>query len=205
MPPAARRLSWRPFLLGSPPPYVPGNKYVQTKALSIDTANGSQVDLGNGAMILDYTGGASPLATVDAYITAAFNGGLWDLPGLTSSVAAADAAGTGVTTIGFLDNDQIGYDGITGAQFNVGGGGDAVPFNSVLVKYTYYGDSDLDGDVDADDLTNFFAGFDGNQPPTWLYGDFDYDNDVGRRRLHDLRVRLRQSGNRLDACRWTGR
>src|SRR6185295_18228904 len=162
---------------GSPPPYVPGNKYVQTASnggstLSIDAI--SRVDLGNGSMIVDYTGGPSALASVTAMIAQGFDGGLWDLPGLTSSVAQNDA--TFLTALGVLDNDQGGaiYDGITGAQFNFDGGGDAVPLSSILVKYTYYGDTDLNGQVTGDDFTNFLAGFNGQAPATWLYGDFDY-------------------------------
>jgi hypothetical protein len=56
----------------------------------------------------------------------------------------------------------------------------------VLVKYTYRGDADLDGDSDLDDLgfwANSFTGDLGLGPvaaPTtlWTQGDWDYDGDT---------------------------
>ena len=58
----------------------------------------------------------------------------------------------------------------------------------VLVKYTYYGDADLDGDVDGNDVGAWavnFTGSGGSTTKTWTEGDWDYDgdvdgNDVGR-------------------------
>ena len=40
------------------------------------------------------------------------------------------------------------------------------------------GDTDVDGDVDPDDLSNFAKGWYGTSPPTWATGDFDGDYDV---------------------------
>jgi hypothetical protein len=107
----------------APPPYTAGNKYLQTASnggSTLSIAGNSSVDIGNGAMIIDYTGGggAAALAAVDTYITSAFDSGLWNLPGLTSGVAAAD--GTFATGVGFLNNDQIGYNGITGVMALLG-------------------------------------------------------------------------------------
>jgi autotransporter-associated beta strand protein len=56
--------------------------------------------------------------------------------------------------------------------------------DSVLVKFTYRGDADLDGDSDLDDLgfwANSFTGDLGNpaNPSTfWTQGDWDYDGDT---------------------------
>jgi len=51
--------------------------------------------------------------------------------------------------------------------------GVAVNGNAVLVKTTYYGDHDLDGDVDADDYAAIDAGFAQNLTG-WFNGDNDY-------------------------------
>jgi hypothetical protein len=55
---------------------------------------------------------------------------------------------------------------------------------SVLIKFTYSGDSDLDGDADGVDIgtwaTNFTGELGGGPSAThiWAQGDWDYDGDV---------------------------
>ena len=51
---------------------------------------------------------------------------------------------------------------------------------SVLVKYTYYGDADLSGQVTLDDFGQFLNGFQNQSTvaQTWLNGDFDYSGLV---------------------------
>ena len=61
-------------------------------------------------------------------------------------------------------------------------GGVTVAKNDVLVKYTYYGDTDLDGKITAGDYTNIDLAFAhqqtfGNQSG-WANGDFDYDGKI---------------------------
>jgi hypothetical protein len=55
--------------------------------------------------------------------------------------------------------------------------GEPIAGNSVLIKYTYYGDTDFNGIVDFDDYSRIDAGF--NQHRTgWLNGDFDGNGQV---------------------------
>jgi hypothetical protein len=49
--------------------------------------------------------------------------------------------------------------------------------NSVLVKYTYFGDADLDGTVSTNDYFQIDNGFSGGKTG-WINGDFDYDGSV---------------------------
>ena len=49
--------------------------------------------------------------------------------------------------------------------------------NDVLVKYTYYGDANLDGQVDGSDYSRIDNGF-LNQLSGWYNGDFNYDGVV---------------------------
>ena len=53
----------------------------------------------------------------------------------------------------------------------------------MLVKYAYYGDSDLSGATTLDDFTLFLHGYQngGGGGSTWLLGDYDYSG-VSRRR-----------------------
>jgi len=47
----------------------------------------------------------------------------------------------------------------------------------VLVKYTYYGDTDFNGAVDFDDYSRTDGGFN-NHRTGWLNGDFDGNGGV---------------------------
>jgi hypothetical protein len=54
--------------------------------------------------------------------------------------------------------------------------GEAVDTSSLLVKFTYAGDTDLDGDVDVADLGNLASSWQTNG--VWTRGDFDYNGTV---------------------------
>ena len=47
----------------------------------------------------------------------------------------------------------------------------------MLVKYTYYGDTDFNGIIDFDDYSRIDSGFN-NGGTTWFTGDFDYNGHV---------------------------
>jgi hypothetical protein len=47
----------------------------------------------------------------------------------------------------------------------------------VLIKYTYYGDANLDGQVDGSDYARIDSGY-LNQLTGWYNGDFNYDGVV---------------------------
>jgi MYXO-CTERM domain-containing protein len=64
------------------------------------------------------------------------------------------------------------------AYFGAGVGDGANPLNSLVMKYTWYGDLDLDGVVDADDISLFIDGFMGVTPVTYLFGDLDYNGGI---------------------------
>jgi hypothetical protein len=96
-----------------------------------------------------------------------FNQGDWKGLGITSSTAAANTnADTGVTLV---DNALLGL-----TDF----GGQPVDANSLLLKYTYYGDIDQNGQVDADDLTVFAGNFGRTSGATQVDGDIDFNGTV---------------------------
>src|SRR5207237_4744922 len=55
--------------------------------------------------------------------------------------------------------------------------GQSVGTNDILVKYTYTGDADLDGDVDADDYAQIDAGF-ASHLSGYRNGDFNYSGAI---------------------------
>jgi hypothetical protein len=146
---------------------------VTVSGLTINNLNeGSKFNIGNGAVVIAYTNGVSPVSTIRSYIQSGFNNFNWNGPGITSSVAATDAATGepygGNSAIGYADNNDLGRTDI--------------PANSVLVRFTYYGDADLNGKVDLNDFDDWLYGYTGGLDAeggvSWSVGDFDYDNHV---------------------------
>jgi autotransporter-associated beta strand protein len=145
------------------------------KAVTLTTLTASgtgKLDITNNSMVLKST--TAP--QVRTLIQGAYNAGHWDGPnGLTSLTAAAGTS----TGIGFADNAVLALTSFKGVD---------VGPTDVLVTYTYYGDADLDGDVDGNDVGRWatnFTGSGGSTTKTWVEGDWDYDgdvdgNDVGR-------------------------
>jgi hypothetical protein len=130
----------------------------------------AKLDLNDNDLLLDYTG-ASQLAGIQNLINAARNGGDWLGNGITSSSARTNPSQN--TTLGAMEASD--YDSVygSGALF----GGSDPDSTAVLVKYTYYGDTDFNGFVDGDDYSRsdsgFNLGFGG-----WLNGDFDGSGSV---------------------------
>jgi hypothetical protein len=125
----------------------------------------SKLDLTNNDMILT----ATAATTVGGYITSAFNHGSWTGDGLTSNTAQADLTSAHKTAIGYATASSIGA-----TVFD----GQLVAGSDVLVRFTYSGDANLDGTVNALDF-NALAGHFG-MPATnvWSSGDFNYDGLV---------------------------
>ena len=54
------------------------------------------------------------------------------------------------------------------------------------MKFTYTGDSTLDGIIDNDDFGQFLYGFNGGGAARWLNGDFDFSGVVDNDDYGDL-------------------
>jgi hypothetical protein len=112
---------------------------------------------------------ASSYAYVAGQVANARNGGAWDQPGITST--AAKNHPQQATTIGVLSGaDYISVNGTTFDGFTVSG-------TDTLAKYTWYGDTDFNGQVDFDDYVRTDAGFNAGLGG-WFNGDFDLNNSV---------------------------
>jgi uncharacterized delta-60 repeat protein len=133
-------------------------------ALSINTAKGSVLDIGRGAMIVN--GNTTPAATVMGFVRSAFNRGRWNGPGLTSSAARADA--TASTAVSVADNSVLHRSTFSGVP---------VGDTSLLIGYAPYGDANADGSVDADDLAVIVLASSMGKT-SWSAGDFNYDTSA---------------------------
>lgn len=140
-----------------------------SSATSVNVTDG-QFDMTNHEFSVLYNG-ASPLDSIRTQIRSAFNGGAWTGNGITSSLAANTAATSDKMAIGYAEASDI---------FGAGGGtfgGIAVDNTTVLLRYTLFGDANLDRTVNITDFARVAANF--NLPSTWFNGDFNYDGTTG--------------------------
>jgi len=144
---------------------TPNGTSTATSRLGTLTTTAGKFDLTDNDLIVTN----SSYTNIRSQIVAARTGGTWSGNGLTSSAAAARVPKN--TTLGTLTGaelislGQTTFDGFTVAP------------TDVLVKYTYYGDTDFSGIVDFDDYSRTDNGFN-NHASTWFRGDFDYNGQV---------------------------
>jgi hypothetical protein len=134
-------------------------------ALTIDVAGGGKLDLADNKLVVRN----GDRAAIEGYIAAAYNASNWNGVGgiLTSMPDAGPLTGTG--TVAVLPASQYFFGPFGGVS--VGG-------SDVLVMYSYAGDLNLDGRVDAQDygtIDNWvqFPGTDG-----YWNGDINFDGVI---------------------------
>ena len=145
-----------------------GNRTLRAGALSINASG--KLDLNDNDLIFDYTG-APQAAVVQALVNAGRTGGTWLGNGITST--AARLATPANTTLGVMEATEYKSVHGAGATFN----GQSIDDTAVLVKYTYYGDADFNGELNFDDYVRTDAGFNSNGS-TWVTGDYDGNGEV---------------------------
>jgi hypothetical protein len=132
---------------------------------------------------LDLNGATETLAAVTQLVANGYNltgGANWlGTGGITSSLAAADTSH--LTALGVVQNNQGGTplfypaSGSTAASLF---SGYAPGASDILVKYTYFGDANLDGKLDGSDYSLIDAGYSAGNVTGWYNGDFNYDGVV---------------------------
>jgi hypothetical protein len=152
-----------------------GRQVLVVPSLTLAGGSGAwtgSLDLNDNDMIVQGAG-ATGLAVINNEIQQGYHGGNWQgSGGIISSVAAGRM--DHLTAIGVIQNDDGSH---TGTAIYTRFDGVAVGDGDVLVKYTYYGDANLDGEVDGSDYTLIDNGFD-NHLTGWINGDFNYDGIV---------------------------
>lgn len=141
---------------------------IETNAIVHD--NTGLIDLGTSDLIVHTTNTSE--GTLRAAVQTWYNGGARDGNGLGTTAITQGVPNAALTTLAVFSNfvDEVTafystYDGI-----------DLAPTDTI-VKYTYLGDTNIDGVVDAIDYANLIEGF-STGATGWQNGDFDYDNVV---------------------------
>ena len=146
-----------------------GGRVLRTNALAVGPAG--VIDLNDNAMIYDYAAASPQQETVRGLLASGRADGTWAGVGLTSSAARQNA---GRTTLGYLE--ATAFKSLNGPAATFAG--EAIDDTAVLVRYTLYGDTDLDAGVSINDFNRLAAAFGTAAGRTWLDGDFDYDGGV---------------------------
>ncbi|HEX4053762.1 MAG TPA: PEP-CTERM sorting domain-containing protein [Tepidisphaeraceae bacterium] len=124
---------------------------------SLSISGGGSLDIGNNHLIISDPGGSID-STIRGYLSSSYNGGNWNGPGINTSSPTGTTYG-----IGYADGADGGISGIGSGQLEV--------------KYTLYGDANLDGSVNSIDFGDLAANF-GKSGKVWDQGDFNYDGVV---------------------------
>ncbi|HWB53487.1 MAG TPA: hypothetical protein VG722_04815, partial [Tepidisphaeraceae bacterium] len=119
---------------------------------SLTTTNGGQLDLGDGELDIEYGGNPTPADAIASQIASGYANGQWDGNGIISSTAASDL--THATGIGYFDDGT-----------------------EVKIARTWYGDANLDGQINADDISLMMFG-QAMHSGSWQEGNFNYDSQV---------------------------
>lgn len=151
---------------------APGNLLVEVQSSVSLPSSGFELDLTDGNFVRR---GSTNYAFYDTRVISGYAAGAWTGLGITSSTAAGSALGDGLGLA------------VAGDLFNGGAGavgGIALQPNDLIIRYTIYGDADLNRQVDITDLgllaTNWQLG-----SRRWNHGDFDFSHlvditDLGR-------------------------
>ena len=170
---------------------------LQTNSLTIGTTGALEVQ---GNFVIWRAPNAAQNALNLAYATAQLKKGInfdgltgppsssfWQGYGIRSASAAVDPS---LYAVGVLDNSLLGpgawlygFDGVTHGLFgDTFGGVSSLTGNEVLIRYTYTGDTDLNGFVDATDQAQYDNGFNNNLTD-WINGDFTYNLDSNSQQI----------------------
>jgi hypothetical protein len=120
---------------------------------SLSISNGASLDLTNNSAVVDYTGAVGTL--------------VGDVRGHLLAGRLTSSSSDATHRLGYGDNAVLNK-----ATF----GGQTVDTSSVLIKFTYGGDTNLDGQVDVTDLGALATSWQTSAP--WTGGDFNYDGFV---------------------------
>jgi hypothetical protein len=145
-----------------------------SKLGTISVTDGGKLDLSNNKLIV--TNGSVGSFTGTSYegvtglLASGRNGGAWNGSGIVTSMTAAKSPNL-LTTLAVATAGDVGKTSF---------GGMSVTSTDVLVMYTYTGDSNLTGKIDADDYFQIDSHYNkfANSAKSYYNGDFNYDGKI---------------------------
>jgi hypothetical protein len=153
-----------------------------TMTIAGGTVPTGTLDVGSNHFVLNYTG-ATPFTTIQAQVKSGFHGGDWNGPGIRSS--SASFSGAHPTGVGYAEASAVGLTG----GFN----GVTTDPDTIILRFTYAGDANLDGTASTNDFTRLGQNF-GSTAAAWSQGDFNYDGTVNALDFNLLSTNYGQTG-----------
>jgi hypothetical protein len=142
-----------------------GNRVIEVLSSVVMPSSGAELDLTDGNFVRR---NSTNYAFYDARVISGYNAGAWDGLGISSSTAEGTKTGDGLGLA--VAGDLFG-----GGAGNIGG--IALAAGDLIVRYTLYGDANLDRSVNVTDLgllaTNWQL-----SSRRWNHGDSNYDHSV---------------------------
>jgi autotransporter-associated beta strand protein len=127
---------------------------------------GTRMDLTNNTLVTDSTN-FNDFDDTLAWVKSGYDNGSWTGEGLMSSSAAANPG----HALGIAKATDLFQ------SFPATFAGQIIDATDVLVRYTRYGDANLDGGVNLADFNRLAANF-GTSGKVWSQGDFNFDGAV---------------------------
>lgn len=140
-----------------------GENISRVRSVSVATGAGStaKLDLTDNAMVINYDE-ASSLAAVTALVASGYGNGTWNGAGIITSTGGS-SRGVGIVEASALSTVPTIFG--------------AVDSTSILLRTTYFGDTDLNGIVNFDDLLKLAQAY-SLSGKSWVDGDSNYDGTV---------------------------
>jgi hypothetical protein len=148
------------------------NSYLRLNNLTV--ASTATLDLFDNDLIIQSTstGKAALLDTLNGLLKSGRNRGAWNGVGIRTTTAGS--ADPHIATLAAIVNDRG-----NGTPILTQLDGQTVDVNTILFKYTYNGDADLNGFVNADDYAQIDAGYANRATAKgFRNGDFDYSGSI---------------------------
>lgn len=139
-----------------------GSTVSKVKAFSVP-----QIDLNNQTLLVDYAAGNSPFTSLQTKIRTGF-ANHWQPT--ANSIFSSNASAAANREIGIAELASL-FAVVPSSYLNT-----PVDSSTVVMRYTYAGDANLDGKVDVVDLGMLAAHW--QQNGSWVNGDFNYDGVV---------------------------
>ena len=147
-----------------------GNRALYATSLNLNTSG--TLDLNDNDLVVSYGTAPNAFAAIQALVFSGFRAS--PDPSATGIVSTTAQNDSGKEILALLDNQQVQV-----ADWPPGSG-HTIAINSVVGKYTYFGDLNLDGQVTGDDYPSIDSNLNTTPPAgiAWLNGDANLDGAV---------------------------
>ncbi|HEX3358424.1 MAG TPA: hypothetical protein VHS31_15730 [Tepidisphaeraceae bacterium] len=156
----------------------------------VQIANSAAVDLTNNGFVYQYGGATGVQDTVRGMLQNGYANGSWTGTGGFTSSSAAGVSGIHKMAIGYVDTaDPDVQNNIPLSSISYFG---TIDGTSILMRYTYAGDTNIDGTVGIDDFNQLAANF-GKTGADWFQGDSNYDGVINLLDLNAIATNFGQT------------